>query len=155
MYSNVFSCSTTSQHFSPRHSLYEQNRWLQITIEETPYRRLTAKLQFPEDYPETAVTVHAQSATLAQGLLERLEASANSAVAAKRGKPHAAVATDLLVKFVASNCLATAYTDLAQLRGFFAGSSSRLGEPQLSVPASCVCPVTLRSTCFCVVLETR
>lgn len=26
VYSNVFSCSTTSQHFSPRHSLYEQNR---------------------------------------------------------------------------------------------------------------------------------
>lgn len=78
------------------------------------------------------MTVHTQSATLAEGLLERLAASANSAVAAKRGKPHAAVATDLLVKFVASNCLATAYNDLAQLRDFFAENNSRNGEASLN-----------------------
>jgi hypothetical protein len=105
---------------------------LQVTIEETPFRKLTAKLQFPEDYPHTAVIVNLQSATLSEELLERLAASANSAVAAKRGEPHAAVVTDLLVKFVTSNCLATAYKDLAQIREFFAESScTKNGVDQL------------------------
>lgn len=115
---------------------------LQVTIEETPFRKLTAKLQFPEDYPAAAVTVHTQSATLDEGLLERLAASANSAVAVKRGQPHAAVATDLIVKFVASNCLATAYADLSQLREFFTENNSRSGKLCLlmvcCVPMHCV-----------------
>lgn len=133
-------------HVAAGYSVYQQQACLQVTIEETPFRKLTAKLQFPEDYPETAVTVHMQSVTLAEGLLERLEASANSAVAAKRGKPHAAVVTDLLVRFVAANCLATAYHDLAQLREMFADNNSWHGEPQLSVSAAYFCPVTLRSS---------
>lgn len=100
---------------------------LQVTIEETPFRKLTAKLQFPDDYPQGAITVHVQSATLAEGLLERLAASAGAAAAAKRGQPQAGVVMELLVKFVKGNCLATAYDDIAQLKQCFTEHSSRKG----------------------------
>eukprot|EP00892_Ulva_mutabilis_P012857 jgi/Ulvmu1/9944/UM058_0027.1 len=99
-------------------------RTAQVELQETPYRRLTAKLQFPEDYPAGALAVHLQSPALSPDLLDKLAASTTAAAVAHRGSPHAAYATDLLSKFITTNRLAPAYDDLAQLRTYFAEAST-------------------------------
>lgn len=106
---------------------------LQVELQETPYRRLTAKLQFPEDYPSAPLAVHLQSPSLSPGLLDKLAASATAAAAAHRGSPQAAYATDLLSKFVTANRLAPAFDDLTRLREYFSAVSTASPD---AVPAS-------------------
>ena len=95
-----------------------------MELHETPYRRLTAKLQFPEDYPATSLAVHLQSPCLSPELLDKLAASATAAAAARRGGPQASYAIDLLSKFITTNRLAPAFNDLSQLRTYFAEIST-------------------------------
>lgn len=95
-----------------------------MELQETPYRRLTAKLQFPEDYPTVPLAVHLQSPSLSPDLLDKLAASATAAAVAHKGSPQAAFATDLLSKFVTANRLAPAFDDLTLLRAYFAAVSA-------------------------------
>eukprot|EP00210_Caulerpa_lentillifera_P004645 g4430.t1 len=94
--------------------------FVQVLLEVTPHTSLMIKFLFPEAYPEELVLMELKSSYLDEELLEKLKIAAEIEGRKLIGKQQVLRIVDRLRMILIKNRLASAYSELKQLRNYFA-----------------------------------